>query len=96
MRAVGNRVIIQQDPPASTKGSIFLPQGKEEFPNTGVVLSVGTRVESDIKVGDRVMFERRPETALAGGWGRPEDPLYGQLALPETAIIAVYEREDAN
>ncbi len=91
MRATGNRVIIQQDPPKTEVGGLILPQGKEEFSNLGTVLHVGPKVKEDIRVGDRVMFERRPETHLAGGWGREGDDFYGLLALPEDAIIGVCE-----
>ncbi len=91
MKATGNKVLVQQDEPETMKGSIHLPDGQEEFPNRGVVLSVGSKVKENIQVGDRVIFERKPESALAGGWGRPGDRFYGVLALPEDAIIAVME-----
>lgn len=74
------------------KGSLYVPQGKEEFPNSGTILHVGPQVKEDLRVGDRVYFTRVPESALAGGWGRPGDAFYGVLALPEECIFAVVER----
>ena len=89
MRATGNKVLVRQDEAENMKGSLYLPQGKEEHSNTGTVLSVGPKVQEDIKVGDRVMFTRKPESHLAGGWGREGDFGFGVLALGEDNIVAI-------
>ncbi len=93
MKATGTKVLVRQDEPKNMKGSLYVPQGKEEYPNTGTVLDVGPKVKEDIRVGDRVFFLRVPESALAGGWGKPGDDYYGILALPEENIVAIVEPE---
>lgn len=91
MRATGSKVIVRQDDPKKKIGALFVPQGKEEYPNIGVVVSVGPKVQENVRVGDRVLFKRSPESALAGGWGREGDEFHGLIALPEDCIMAVLE-----
>lgn len=65
MKAIGTRVIIKQDEPKIEKGGIYLPQGKEEWSNVGTVVSLGSQVQADLRPGDRVVFLRQPDSALA-------------------------------
>jgi co-chaperonin GroES (HSP10) len=68
---------------------LFVPQGKEEYPNEGMVLGVGDKVV-DVKVGDRVLFQRKPSSAVSPE-ARYGDEFYGLLVLPEDHILAIME-----
>ncbi len=92
MRAVGNKLIVEQDPPKYTRGIIHVPDGCEEYPNLGTILAVGPEVQENLKVGDRIVFRRKPSTAVDSD-ARPGDQYYGILVLPEDHILAVVEDE---
>ena len=67
LRPLGTRVLIRQDAAEKKIGSIWLPDGKEEWPAYGEVLAVGMKVPSEadpVKPGDRVYFKRKPSTAV--------------------------------
>ncbi len=89
MRVLGKNVLVQQDAAESMRGSLFLPQGKEDYPNFGTVVNVGPGVV-DVKAGDRVLFKRKPASAI---W--PEalafEEGWGLLVLPDDHILAVVE-----
>jgi co-chaperonin GroES (HSP10) len=89
MRVTRKNVLVQQDPPKETIGSLFVPQGKEEYPNFGTVLAVGSLVE-DVTVGARILFQRKPGSAISPE-ARAKDEYYGLLVLPEEHILAVVE-----
>lgn len=56
-RFIGNHVLIQAIKAASKSGWAK-PKQKDDKPEFGRVLSIGEKCESDIKVGDIVMFGR--------------------------------------
>lgn len=92
MKAVGDKVLIKQDDPQETvgrEGILIAPQGKETWPNTGIVLAVGTQVR-DVRPGDRVAFLRKPESGLDPE-GRKTNEFFGIISLPEEYILAVFE-----
>ena len=91
MKVLGKKVLVRQDAAVSRRGAILLPQGKEEYPNFGTILAVGGEV-TDIAVGDRVLFKRKPESALAPD-SRQGDDMHGLLVLPEDNILAVITGE---
>lgn len=84
-------MLVQQDPPNDKCGSLYVPQGKEEYPNFGTIMGVGSKVEC-VKVGDRVVFQRKPSSAISPE-ARASDEYYGLLVLPDEHIIAVVEGE---
>lgn len=91
MKVTGDKVLIQQDPPKITRGSLYVPDGLEEYPNFGTVLAVGSKVlASEIKEGVRVLFKRKPSTAIFVD-SRPGDPYHGMIVLPEDHILAIVE-----
>lgn len=95
MRATGSRILVRQDESQNKIGKLYVPQGKEDFPNIGTVLSIGPLVKTeDIRVGDRVLFTRKPESHLAGGWGKEGDFGYGILALTEDNIMGILTDEE--
>ena len=87
MRVTGKRVMVRQDASENKVGALYVPQGSERYPNFGTVVSVGAEV-AEIKAGDRVLFQRKPSTAVAPD-ARPGDEYYGILVLPEDHILAV-------
>lgn len=89
MRVIGKNVLVRQDPPNEMRGSLYVPQGKEEYPNFGTVLAVGSLVE-DVAEGHRVLFQRKPASAIYPE-ARARDEWYGLLVLPEDHILAIVE-----
>lgn len=91
MRVLADNILVEQDPPSNQKGLLFVPKGKEEYPNIGTVKAIGPDVqEPDIVVGARVIFKRKPDSALAPE-ARPGEDFYGILVLPEENILAIVE-----
>lgn len=93
MRVLKDNVLVEQDPPSNKKGLLFMPDTKEEYPNMGTIRAIGPDVkEPDIAVGARVVFKRKPDSALEPE-ARPGEQHYGMLVLPEDYILAVIEGE---
>ncbi len=91
MRVLNDNVLVEQDPPSNQRGLLFVPDSKEEYPNMGTVRGVGPDVqELAITAGTRVIFKRKPDSALVPE-GRPGEQFYGLLVLPEDNILAVIE-----
>lgn len=99
---IRDQILVRQDPPRDKIGSLYVPQGQEEYPPIATVLKVGpglygpdgARVPMDVKVGDRVMFKRRGSTALipdSREGGREE--WKNVLVLLESDIIGIVEDE---
>lgn len=55
MKAIGERVAIKCIPEGKTFGDIVVVQKKDKKPTSGVVISVGGKVEC-VSVGDKVLF----------------------------------------
>jgi chaperonin GroES len=102
-RPIKDQVLIRQDQAETLVGKerrIIAPQGSEEWPSFGTVVAVGPgiidgdgrRQEIPLKVGDRVLFKRKPESALNQDeriGARPE--WHDLLMLRESYILAVVE-----
>ena len=103
VRPINDQVLVRQDPPKDKIGSFYVPQGKEEYPPLATVLAIGpgavndhgVRIPLDVKVGDRVLFKRRPGTALVPDWREGDSLELGKntLMLRESDIIGVVEEE---
>jgi co-chaperonin GroES (HSP10) len=89
MKVLSKNVLVIQDEATTTKGCIILPQGKEEYPNMGFVLAHGPEV-TDVVVGDRVVFKRKPGSAISPE-ARLGEEFFGLLVLPEDHILAVLD-----
>ena len=108
VRPINDQVLVRQDPPKDKIGSFYVPQGKEEYPPLATVLAIGpgavndhgVRIPLDVKDGDRVLFKRRPGTALVPDWSvrasspfvesaseTPERP--ETLEMPEKPLIGL-------
>ena len=69
MRAIGDKVVVRKVlRTAITRGGVAIPENKRLIPQEGVVTSIGSGYVNhegdvlpitDIKVGDRIQFERR-------------------------------------
>ena len=92
-RPIKDRVIVRQDPKKNKIGMIYTPDGSEEYPCFGTVEAVGSTVTC-VAVGDRVLFQRKPSSALCRDW-REGDPEGWRdlLNLPEGHIMAVVTEE---
>ena len=98
LQALGTRVIIKLVPEKErTKGGIVIPDTSRERPVEGIVTSAGEGhlLEDgkyrplDVKVGDRVLFEKGPGTPVELNgevflslWS---DDLIGRITTDETA-----------
>lgn len=64
MTPTGNKVLIKADKQEEkTKSGIYIGETVKQFPPYGTVLAVGPDVQ-EVKVGDRVMFERYASVIL--------------------------------
>jgi co-chaperonin GroES (HSP10) len=87
MRVLGDRVLIKQDEPTGMAGTLFVVEKTKSYPNLGTVQAIGPDVK-DVQVGDRVYYERKPETSLDPDCN-PRNEHYNLLVLPEKNILAV-------
>ena len=94
LRPLGDRVVVQPTAREEmTKSGIVLPDTAKEKPQEGEVVAVGkgklldngTRVEPDVKAGDRVLF---------GKYSGTEVKLDGEefLIMREDEILGIIER----
>lgn len=91
IRPIKNRVLVRQDPPQDKIGIFYVPQGSENYPNYGTVEAVGPGVTENIKVGDRILFKRKPDSALNPDTREGKSEFDGLLVLPEEYILAIVE-----
>lgn len=66
MRAYGNRILIEpidSEKERLKQFSITLPDGREEAPDMGRVISIGPLVDI-VKEGDTVIFQRHAPTTV--------------------------------
>jgi co-chaperonin GroES (HSP10) len=95
-------VLVQQDAKQSqTKSGLHLPQGNETWPPVGTVVrlglperdSRGVEIEFDFSVGARVMFTRRPASALDPDSREGESEFKDLLVLKSSDIVGVITEE---
>jgi len=55
MKAVGDRLVVEQKPVEESKYDKFIPEQFKEKPQTGIVISAGEDI-ANIKDGDTVVF----------------------------------------
>lgn len=96
-RPLGDRVLVKQDPPKTTRGLIHIPDVADfDYPNTGTVLGVGPKNDQGLSAGMRVLFARQPGSALVPDdrdLGARADPMLGMLMLKPENVLAVIEDE---
>lgn len=93
LKPIGNRVVIKKiEQEQTTKSGIVLTDSAKEKSNEGEVVAVGSgqlldnesRVEPEVKEGDKVVFQEYAGTEVKQG-----DDKY--LILSETDILAVIQ-----
>lgn len=93
LKPIGNRVVIEKkEREQTTKSGIVLTDSAKEKSNEGEVVAVGTgrvldngqRVEPEVRVGDRVVFQQYAGTEVKRG-----ETTY--LVLNEDEILAIIE-----
>lgn len=105
VRPLGDQVLVRQDPKKDRLASgLYVPEraARELQEDFATVLAVGPgrpgpsgdRIPVDVRVGDRVLFKRRPSTALVPD-EREGDPNGWKdlLMLREDDIIGVLESD---
>ena len=100
---IKDQIIIRQDAPKEKLDSgLYLPQGHRDLHDDfGTVLAVGpgritsggVRIPMEVKPGDRVLFKRRPASALVrdpreGGYPKEWENI---LVLREDDILGIVE-----
>ena len=107
VRPIGNGVLVRQDRPqekVGREGLIYAPQGSEDWPNIGTVIAVGpgkvndhgVRVAMDegLVPGARVMFQRKPSSALEPDPREGNKPEWKDLlVLTEDDILGIIVEE---
>jgi chaperonin GroES len=95
---IKDQVLVRQDPKKDKVGSLFVPQGSEDYPNYGTVEAVGPgavvngrRVEPSVKAGDRVLFKRKASSSLFPDARDGQSELRDFLMLREEDILAIVE-----
>lgn len=104
IRPILDQVLVKQDPPNDLlESGLYMPQGqRDSWRDIGTVVAVGpgkyengTRRELDVKPGDRVLFKRRPASALNGdGLEGGREEWKDMIVLLEEDIIGVIEEEE--
>ncbi|SUK12534.1 co-chaperonin GroES [Staphylococcus agnetis] len=93
LKPIGNRVVIEKkEREQTTKSGIVLTDSAKEKSNEGEVVAVGTgrildngqRVELEVSVGDRVVFQQYAGTEVKRGKNT-------YLILTEEDILAIIE-----
>lgn len=93
LRPIGANVLVKpSSKEEKTQGGIILPDTAKEKPQEGEVVAVGpgkllengTRVQPEVKVGDRVIYKKYGGTEI-----KVDDVEY--LILDEDSILAVKE-----
>jgi co-chaperonin GroES (HSP10) len=93
VRPLKNKLIIQQDAPKTMSRGLHLPQGSRDlYEDLGTVIAVGADVK-DVVAGDRVLFKRRPGSALNPDRREGESDLDNLLVLLEEDILGVVTGE---
>lgn len=93
IRPLYDKVLVERiEAETKTAGGIIIPDSAQEKPTEGIIIAVGkgTRDDSgklvplDVKVGDKVLFEK---------WGATEVKVANKelLILQESKILAVVE-----
>lgn len=94
LRPIKDQVLVRQDAvPNKLHSGLYVPDAcaRELQEDFGVVLAVGPRVV-DVRVGDRVLFQRRACTALIPDRRFPGPAEWKDLLmLRETDIVGVVE-----
>lgn len=93
-RVLGDRVLVRQDEPKTlTAGGLHIPgTADKDWPPTGTVVAVGPKNE-DVRPGDRVLFARRPASALVQDDRFPDqtEAWKGLIRLYAEDILAIVE-----
>lgn len=81
VRALRDQVLVRRDKAPETIGVIQVVESAKELPFSGVILSRGPDVKSDVSEGDRVAFSKYA--------GQPVPGEEGVIALSDRELLCV-------
>jgi len=85
IKPLGERILVKtEEKVEKTKGGIYIPDTAKEKPQEGKIVAVGKLKESELKVGDTVIFE-----SFAGNEIEVEGKKY--LIMNEKDVLAKVE-----
>ena len=69
IKPLSDRVLVKLDEKSEEKtaGGIYIPQTAQEKTQIGVVEAVGTDESINVKVGDKIMYDKYAGTAIKSG-----------------------------
>ncbi len=85
IRPIGERIVVKPlEAVTKTPSGLYIPETAKEKPNQGEVLAVGKLEDVEIKVGDKVLYDK-----YAGTKVEFDDEEY--IILEKNQILAVVE-----
>jgi co-chaperonin GroES (HSP10) len=87
-RVLGESILVKRDPSAE-EGDVLMPHNVKKKPKSGVVLSVGKKVE-EVVVGERVWFNEYAGYFLEENEDLEESDL---IVMREDEVLAVEQGE---
>lgn len=100
IRPIKNRVLVRQVAARpKTASGLYVPQGSEEHPPYGQILALGPTAFEDYpeadrpKVGDWVLFQRRPGSALNPDIREGRSDVDDLLMLRDEDLVGVLDAE---
>jgi len=59
IKPLGNRVLVKQEEAVEqTQSGIYIPTSAKEKPTVGEVIAIGSSDDLEVKVGDKVMYQK--------------------------------------
>ena len=84
IKPLGNRVLISlEEAVEKTNSGIYLPEGAKEKPQAGEVIAIGSAEEIEVKVGDKVLYQKFSGTKVKDNNDQE------LLLIEQTDILAV-------
>ncbi len=80
LKAVSDRIIVKLEKDEQSK---ILINNKQEYANTGIVLSIGDKVKG-VEIGDKIVFHRFDELPLGDD---------GLAVIRQKSLLGIYESE---
>ena len=63
-RPLGNRVVAEPITVKESKGGIVIPEQAQKTTREAIIVAIGTKVDQEVKVGQKIMFSRSQQIAM--------------------------------